>query len=122
VGLVHCDLHGGKIVLHNDVNGSKTKSFICDLDLSQSVNSHVSNLNIRGVLPFIAPEVFHNCKFTQKSDVYSFGIIMYLIATGEPPFRDRQFDRELVCDILSGLRPTLPIQHQRNTRNLPSGV
>src|SRR6185312_14486100 len=63
---------------------------------------------IRGVLPFIAPEVFHTCKFTQKSDVYSFGIIMYLIATGEPPFRDRQFDRDLVCNIMGGLRPLMP--------------
>src|SRR6185312_12302 len=59
-------------------------------------------------LPFIAPEVFHTCKFTQKSDVYSFGIIMYLIATGEPPFRDRQFDRDLARDIMGGLRPSMP--------------
>ena len=33
---------------------------------------------------------------------------MYLIATGEPPFRNRQFDRGLVCDILGGLRPPMP--------------
>src|SRR5581483_1391529 len=46
--------------------------------------------------------------FTQKSDIYSFGIIMYLIATGEPPFRDRQFDSDLLCDIMGGLRPSLP--------------
>src|SRR6185312_308355 len=62
----------------------------------------------RGVLPFIAPEVFHTYKFTQKSDVYSFGIIMYLIATGEPPFRDRQFDGDLVSNIMGGLRPSMP--------------
>src|SRR5690242_5558429 len=72
------------------------------------MNSHESNSTIRGVLPFIAPEVFHTYKFTQKSDVYSFGIIMYLIATGEPPFRDRQFDRSLACDIMGGLRPSMP--------------
>src|SRR5207253_8393422 len=67
-----------------------------------------SDSTIRGVLPFIAPEVFNTCKFTQKSDVHSFGIIVYLIATGEPPFRDRQFDRDLVCDIMGGLRPSMP--------------
>src|SRR6185295_18108302 len=81
---------------------------ICDLGLSQSVNSRQQNSTVRGVLPFIAPEVFHTHEFTQKSDVYSFGIIMYLIATGEAPFRDRQFDRDLVCDILGGLRPLMP--------------
>src|SRR6185312_10162423 len=86
----------------------RTDSYICDFGLSQSVNSRQSNSTIRGVLPFIAPEVFHTCKFTQKSDVYSFGIIMYLIATGEPPFRDREFDRGLACDIMGGLRPSMP--------------
>jgi len=70
------------------------------------VNSREST--VRGVLPFIAPEVFHTCKFTEKSDVYSFGIIMYLIATGEPPFREREFDRNLLYDIMGGLRPSIP--------------
>jgi len=104
-GLVHCDL----IVLHNDGDRiTGIDPMICDLGLSQSVHSRQQNSTIRGVLPFIAPEVFHTHEFTQKSDVYSFGIIMYLIATGEPPFRDRQFDRGLVCDILGGLRPPMP--------------
>src|SRR6185369_4243304 len=48
-GLVHCDLHGGNVVL----DGST--SFICDLGLSRSVNSRSSDSTIRGVLPFIAP-------------------------------------------------------------------
>src|SRR5207253_10172348 len=86
---------------------SEFESLICDLGLSRSVNSRQQNSTIRGVLPFIASEVFHTCKFTQKSDVYSFGIIMYLIATGEPPFRDRQFDRDLACDIMGGLRQSM---------------
>ena len=101
--LVHCDLHSGNIVLHDD---DGLQSFICDLGLSRSINSH--NSSIRGVLPFIAPEVFHTCKFTQKSDIYSFGIIMYLMATGEPAFRDRKFDEYLVRDICNGLRPSMP--------------
>src|SRR6185312_10587370 len=43
-----------------------------------------------------------------RNHVYSFGIIMYLIATGEPPFRDRKFGRDLICDIMGGLRPSMP--------------
>src|SRR6185312_16092341 len=103
-GLVHCDLHGGNIVLHN------TESFICDFGLSRSVNSRESNSTIRGALPYIniAPEVFHTRKFTQESDVYSFGIIMHLLATGESPFRDRQFDTSLIREIMDGLRPPMP--------------
>ena len=30
------------------------------------------------------------------------------MATGEPPFRDKQFNRDLICDILGGLRPLMP--------------
>src|SRR6185503_14933834 len=97
-----CDLHGGNIIMHNNV------FYIRDLGLSRSVKSRRSNPTIQGGLPFIAPEVFHTRKFTQKSDVYSFGIIMRLIATGEPPFRDREFDRNLICDIMGGLRPLMP--------------
>jgi len=91
---------------HKDFRASK--AFICDFGLSQSVNSRESKLTIRGALSFIAPEVFHTRKFTQKSDIYSFGIVMYLMATGEQPFRDRQFDKDLICDIVGGLRPTMP--------------
>ena len=71
-GLVHCDLHGGNIVLRGD-----NVPFICDLGLSRSVNSCKSNPNIQSVLTFIAPEVFHTRKFTKNSDVYSFGIIIF---------------------------------------------
>ena len=58
VGLVHCDLHGGNIVLDGNTNTREIKSYICDLGLSQSVNSCESDSTIRGVLPFIAP---HHC-------------------------------------------------------------
>jgi len=108
MGLVHCDLHGGNIVLHDKYHHGSNAPFICDFGLSRSVNSRSSDSTIRGVLPFIAPEVFHTCKFTQKSDVYSFGIIMYLIATGEPPFREWSFDKCLAMRVCEGLRPVMP--------------
>ena len=84
-----------------------SKLFICDLGLSRSETSG-SHSTIQGVLSFVAVEVFYAYKFTQKSDVYAFGIIMYLMASGEPPFRNRSFDKDLVCDILGGLRPRMP--------------
>src|SRR5207237_3787518 len=56
VGLVHCDLHGKNIVLHRDT------LFICDLGLSKSANPYERSSNIRGVLPFIASEVYYTRK------------------------------------------------------------
>ena len=104
MNLIHCDLHGGNIVLNNN------KPLICDLGLSKFVNSSQSTTStVQGVLPYIAPEVLHSHKFTQKSDIYSFGIIMYQIADGEPPFRNWLSDDNLLAmRIYNGLRPEMP--------------
>ena len=32
---------------------------------------------------------------------------MYLIATSKPPFKNRQFDGDLACNVI-GLRPSMP--------------
>src|SRR6185312_11698698 len=70
-GLIHCDLHGGNVLLDKNptsvsLNPSFT-SYICDLGLSQSVHSCESNAStIRRVLPYIAPEIFHTRKYTPK--------------------------------------------------------
>src|SRR5438128_1248906 len=68
--LIHCDLHGGNIVLNEHDQSTTLLPLICDLGLSKSVNSSQSTIStIQGVLllPYIAPEVLHSHKFTQKS-------------------------------------------------------
>jgi serine/threonine protein kinase len=104
---VHCDLHGGNIVFELDPAENLIQAFICGVSLSRSIESDPES-DIQGVLPYIAPEVFGTRKFTKESDIYSFGIIMYLVATGETPFQDRLFDKDLACDIVDGLQPTMP--------------
>ena len=112
-GLVHRNLHGGNIAM--DIkpckfmwfrDSSRPRPLLLDLGLARS-EKYVST-SVKGVLPFVAPEVFSTGKFTKKSDAYAFGIIMHLLASGEPPFRNRQFDNGLVHDISNGLRPRMP--------------
>ncbi|RGB40381.1 hypothetical protein C1646_753331 [Rhizophagus diaphanus] len=57
-----------------------------DLGLSQAVNGRSSNNEIYGVLPYIAPEIFKESKFSQKSDIYGFDMIMWELTTGCKPF------------------------------------
>src|SRR6185312_9608613 len=106
-GLIHCDLHGGNIVFDHQKNANPLP-YICDLRLSQPMNLSKSNSSIQGLLPYIAPEVFSTRRFTQESDIYAFGILVYQIASGEPPFRDLSFDNHLATRICEGLRPTMP--------------
>src|SRR5437879_1456989 len=110
--LIHCDIHGGNIVLNDKQNDIQSITpLICDLGLSKTMFlSQPISSTIQGVLPYIAPEVLHTRKFTQASDIYSFGIIMYQIANGEPPFRNwsSNDDNRLAIRICNGLRPEMP--------------
>ena len=41
-----------------------------------------------GTYQWMAPEVINNEKYTEKADVYSFGIILWEIASREPPYKN----------------------------------
>src|SRR5438128_2635514 len=59
--LIHCDLHGGNIVLHSIRKDTQSITpLICDLGLSKSTSSSSTTSTVRGVLPYIAPEVLHS--------------------------------------------------------------
>ncbi|RHZ82821.1 hypothetical protein Glove_103g66 [Diversispora epigaea] len=67
-----------------------------------------SEINIFGVLPYIAPEVLSGEEYTKAADVYSFGIIAYEMITGFPPYPDIPHDKDLAMKICNGLRPKIP--------------
>ncbi|RIA80593.1 kinase-like domain-containing protein, partial [Glomus cerebriforme] len=85
--LIHRDLHPGNL-LFNCLSNEKDL-LITDLGLCMHENEEIKYTEsdkIFGVLPYIAPEVLKGKPYTKKSDVYSFGMVMYFIATGNPPF------------------------------------
>ena len=43
---------------------------------------------------------------------------MYLIATGEAPFRNRQCDANLIREIMDGLRPLMPVSAPEEYKKL----
>src|SRR5260363_266173 len=104
--LIHCDLHSVNI-LQSDLKSA----YIADLGLSITANIALKSKSDRicGILPYIAPEVLHNQRYTKASDIYSLGIIMWEILYGKPvPFElNSKLQSKLqfqirVCD---GLRP-----------------
>lgn len=42
-----------------------------------------------GTFQWMAPEVIRSKSYTEKADVYSFGIILWEIASREPPYKSR---------------------------------
>ncbi|RIB15210.1 kinase-like domain-containing protein [Gigaspora rosea] len=73
-----------------------------------SANEDIVDKHVYGVLPFVAPEVLLNKKYSKAADIYGLGIIMYEILSGAPPFIDKEYDQYLALAICAGDRPQVP--------------
>ncbi|GBC10577.1 hypothetical protein RclHR1_09740002 [Rhizophagus clarus] len=101
-GLLHKDLHTGNILR----DGSWT--MISDLGLCwNNTSADKSDVQIYGVLPYVAPEVLRKKPYTRAADVYSIGMIMYELWSGKRPFEGRKYDAYLALNICSGIRPEI---------------
>lgn len=91
-GLIHRDLKPENILLTTEGHAK-----IMDLGLSGALGSSVDLLDISAdpegwVFPaYSAPENIEFGRPTTSSDVFSLGVIIYEMATGLAPFRDRTF-------------------------------
>ncbi|GBB83327.1 hypothetical protein RclHR1_10050010, partial [Rhizophagus clarus] len=107
---VHRDFHSGNILfdLYNNRQNEDYQWKIGDLGLSQAVNNNtLSNNEIYGVIPYIAPEIFKGSAFLKAADIYSFGMIMWELTTGCKPFDNVKHDIHLIYKILDGERPRI---------------
>ena len=81
---------------------------IGDLGLAVSISEASVIKDIKGVMPFLAPELLSGRgSYSQKTDVYAFGIIMWEISSRQPPFHNIAHDTQLALRILKGLRPEI---------------
>jgi serine/threonine protein kinase len=105
---IHHDFHPGNILfLTKNLNIFNRKYlFISDMGLCKEVNN-TTEVEICGVMPYMAPEVLRNKPYTQAADIYSFGMIMYFTATGNQPFIEYAHDHKLALDICNGIRPEI---------------
>ncbi|CAG8629512.1 9053_t:CDS:2 [Acaulospora morrowiae] len=99
-GSIHGDLHPGNILLLR--NGGSW--VISDLGTCESVDAQKEQMEVKGVPPYIAPELLEGYRKTKESDIYAFGIIMWEISAGCAPLGDRSIDR---VRISLGLRPPI---------------
>ncbi|EXX59975.1 Sps1p [Rhizophagus irregularis DAOM 197198w] len=97
---IHRDIHSGNMLLSEYWK-------VGDLGLSQPANNTLSNNEIYGVIPYIAPEIFKGAAFSKESDIYSFGMIMWEVTTGCKPFANVEHDHNLIFKILDGERPKI---------------
>lgn len=61
-----------------------------------------------GTYQWMAPEVIKSQKYTEKADVFSFAIILWEIASREPPYRNITGAQVSLDVVNNDLRPTIP--------------
>ncbi|RIB10275.1 kinase-like domain-containing protein [Gigaspora rosea] len=98
-GIIHADIHSANILIDKSIS-KRARSYVSDLGISNYSDE------IRGVLPYIAPEVLTLKEFTQAGDIYSLGITMSEMSIMQGPFYDHLHDFNLVGNVINdGLRP-----------------
>jgi len=90
-----------------EIIGNIDQYLIGDLGLSQPANNTLSNNEIYGVIPYVAPEILKGGKFSKESDIYSMGMIMWELTTGLQPFANIEHDTDLIYEIIDGKRPEI---------------
>ncbi|RGB40956.1 kinase-like domain-containing protein [Rhizophagus diaphanus] len=118
-GKVHKDFHSGNILFFSNERDIQSReddsvfyynihAYISDLGLCRPVNDEKLSDEIRGIIPYMAPEVLRNQHpYTKAADIYSFGIIMNEFLSEEAPFYDSSYDHLLMVDICNGIRPRI---------------
>ncbi|CAG8738124.1 12240_t:CDS:1, partial [Acaulospora morrowiae] len=82
------------------------RNFISDLGLACE-DGQTMNGSLKGVIPYVAPEVLACKPHTKPTDIYSFGIAMWECTSCQPPFHNMDFGPDLVYDVYCGLRPPI---------------
>jgi eukaryotic-like serine/threonine-protein kinase len=109
MGLCHCDIKPGNILIRNSDN----LSILSDFGLA-----HITqDTSAGGTLPFMAPELFTGGKVSVASDIYALGITLYQLLSGQLPFRGETKER-LIQEHLSKSPPSI----QKINHSLPDGI
>ncbi|HEU0187888.1 MAG TPA: protein kinase [Gallionellaceae bacterium] len=82
MGVLHRDIKPANVLLGADISTVK----ISDFGASYNTESDMTQVDMVGTLPFMAPEHFRSARPTQQSDIYAVGVMAYQLLTGRYPF------------------------------------
>ena len=101
-GIIHRDLKPENILIESEEEANKEFFTVKIIDFGTSgklKNGEMFNLNV-GTPLYISPEVLNN-KYNEKGDIWSCGVIMYMMLSGQPPFKGDN-DEEIYQSIKEG--------------------
>lgn len=97
--IVHRDLKLNNILLNYNACGDIVIK-ISDFGFSKEVTAGISDVDVVGTRPYMAPECF-NKNYSQMTDIYAIGVIFYQLLTSHYPYDSDRFS----IDELMALKP-----------------
>lgn len=88
-GLVHRDIKPSNVMLARETDGA-TKAVLMDFGIAKIQNSLTSltGSGAIGTIDYMSPEqIMESRQVDRRSDVYALGVLLYLMLTGELPFK-----------------------------------
>ena len=112
-GLVHRDIKPANILLEDGVERLK----ITDFGLARSIDdvSITQTGVIAGTPQFMSPEQSRGAQIDHRSDLFSLGSLMYVMATGCPPFRG-----DTALCVLERISQDEPVSIRRLNSEIPA--
>jgi serine/threonine protein kinase len=81
MGVLHRDIKPANVLL-----GADGDVKISDFGAAFSAESDLTQVDMVGTLPFVAPEHFRKAHPSQQNDIYAVGVMAYQLLTGRYPF------------------------------------
>lgn len=95
--IIHRDLKLNNILLSYDYNGEIVIK-ISDFGFAKEVTTGISDFEIAGTRPYMAPECFSKIS-TTKTDIYAVGVIFYQLLTNGYPYDVNEYDVEELFEL-----------------------
>ena len=95
--IIHRDLKPNNVLLKFNACGEIITK-ISDFGFAKEVTANISDIDIAGTRPYMAPELFDKLIST-KSDIYAVGVIFYQLLTNQYPYAVDEYSNEDIIDL-----------------------
>ena len=95
--IIHRDLKPNNVLLSFNACGDIIIK-ISDFGFAKQVTTGISDIDIAGTRPYMAPELF-NKSVSTRSDIYAIGVIFYQLLTNRYPYDVDEYSNEELADL-----------------------